>query len=73
MTDIDNLPLVSLLYPDIETDDLVERLVSVIEMNDTHLMGYEGNRGDDYIDPPKYKKYKLSKIAMVQLVSFKAA
>ena len=66
-----NLPLVTFQYPDSESDDLIIRDVRVIEMNATHVIGYEIFREPSQTQP-KYKKYKLSRIANVQLVTFEA-
>ena len=66
----DHLPLVGFQYPDSNTDDLVQRLVRVAEMDVDYVKGYEVYRNNK--QQPKFKKYKLSRIVSggVHLLQF---
>lgn len=69
------LPLVSVEYPDSQTDYLKTRYVRVVSMDDTHLKGYEFTTlRPSASDSGTFKTYLLAKIVDggVHLLSFDA-
>jgi hypothetical protein len=69
----ENLPLISVEYPDSESSYLRERYVRVESLDQTHLKGHEFiTPNPSNSDEGKYKSYLLSKIVKggVHLVQF---
>lgn len=69
----ENLPLVSIEYPDSETDYLRTRYVRVESLDTTHIKGHEfitPNPSDS--DEGKFKSYLLAKIVVggIHLLKF---